>query len=138
MLVDEYGTVSGMITVATVIEELVGRIGDEFDVDVPMIVKRGSSYEVDALWPISEAIDSLGLTIDATDVDTLGGLVTALLGHIPVSGEEVDVSNCVITVLEAESRRAIRLLVTPRPADSDAAAATGEAGERDGTGETTA
>lgn len=115
VLVDEYGTVSGLITVADVIEELVGPIDDEFDSDEPMIVMRAPDrYEVDALCPISEAFEKLNLRMPETEVNTLGGLVTDLIGRIPEKGEAVTVGNCEITVLEAESTRPRRLLVSRR------------------------
>ena len=115
VLVDEYGTVSGLITVADVIEELVGPIDDEFDSDEPMIIMRAPDrYEVDALCPISEAIEKLNLRMPETEVDTLGGLVTDLIGHIPEKGETVTVGDCQITVLEAEGTRPRRLLVSRR------------------------
>lgn len=119
MLVDEYGSVSGMITLENVIEELVGPIEDEFDETLPMIVRHGTGrYEVDALCPIAEAIARLKLEIEDTDVDTIGGLVSDLLGHIPEKGEQIEIGGCTITVLGAESTRATRFLVeTPLPAE---------------------
>ena len=117
LLVDEYGMLSGMITLENVIEELVGPIQDEFDAEEPMIARRGlDRYELDALCPLVEAVDKLGLSIPAVDVDTVGGLVTNVIGHIPKVGERAVVGDHEITVLEAESRRATRLLLTRRPA----------------------
>ena len=112
MLVDEYGVLSGMITLENVIEELVGPIEDEFDDEAPMIIRRDkTSFEVDALCPIAEAVSKMQLDILETDVDTLGGLVSELLGRIPAAGDKVRLADTEVTVLEAESTRATRLLV---------------------------
>lgn len=112
MLVDEYGSVSGMITLENVIEELVGPIEDEFDETPAMIIVRGvNRFEVDALCPIDEAMARLRLEIDNPDADTLGGLISELMGHIPEKGEKIDCGGCTFTVLEAESTRATRFLV---------------------------
>ena len=86
---------------------------------------------MDALCPISEAIEKLKLQMPETEVDTLGGLVTDLIGHIPEKGEAVTVGDCKITVLEAESTRARRLLVTRRPVESDETKATSTAVDDD-------
>ena len=131
MVEDEYG-VSGMITLENVIEELVGPIEDEFDSTEPAIVKRGSGrWEVDALCPIAEAIAKLELVIGDTEVDTLGGLVTDLIGHIPAKGDRVAVGDCEITVLEAAHTHAKRLLVSRNKPASGADASEADAPEGD-------
>jgi len=113
ILVDEYGSVSGMITLENVIEEMVGAIEDEFDVEQPFVVKRGEGrFEVDATCPIDEFVKRCGVVVPAqSEVDTVGGIVVESLGHIPQNGEKVRLSNYEFTVLDSEPTRVLRVLV---------------------------
>ena len=111
MVVDEYGTVSGMVTFEDVLEELVGPIQDEFDRELPMILRRNNGrFLVDALCPLDELVDQCHLVLP-TDVtsDTTGGLIVELLGHIPIPGERLRLGRHEITVLDAESTRVRRV-----------------------------
>ncbi|MBS0264300.1 MAG: HlyC/CorC family transporter [Planctomycetes bacterium] len=113
MVVDEYGTVSGMVTFEDVLEELVGPIQDEFDRELPMILRRSNGrFLVDALCPLDELVDEcrLELPADITS-DTTGGLIVELLGHIPLPGEKVRLARHELTVLDAESTRVRRIEV---------------------------
>ncbi len=116
LLVDEYGVVSGMITLENVLEELVGPILDEFDDEVSLIVKQGEHrFEVDATCPLDEVVTRCGLILPKdTDVDTIGGVAVALLGHIPETGETLTVGDHTITVLEAGPTRILRVLIDRR------------------------
>jgi CBS domain containing-hemolysin-like protein len=77
ILVDEYGGTAGLVTVEDIIEEIVGEIRDEFDTDeVPLIQKiNDSKYIIDAKVLVSEVNELLGLNIDDSDVDTIGGWI---------------------------------------------------------------
>jgi CBS domain containing-hemolysin-like protein len=114
MLVDEYGAVSGMITLENVLEELVGPIQDEFDEELPAIIKRGANqYEIDATCTIDEVANKCMIEIPQNiSADTIGGLVMGTLGHIPKKGEKVIIGSSEITVLEAETTHVKRLLIT--------------------------
>lgn len=113
MLVDEYGVVSGMITLEDVLEELVGPIQDEFDSEPPLIVKKGPNrFEVEAICPIDEVAKQCGMELpEEVRSDTVGGLVTDLLGHIPEVGEKVHVGRHTIVVLAAQPTRVQRVLI---------------------------
>lgn len=113
ILVDEYGAVSGMITLENVIEEMVGPIEDEFDAETPLVLKKGEGrFEVDALCPLDEFRDKCGVDVqEKTRVDTVGGMLGEALLHIPRVGEELVVGQYRITVIDSEPRRVKRVLV---------------------------
>jgi len=113
ILVDEYGAVSGMITLDNVIEEMVGTIEDEFDVETPLILKKGAErFEVDAACSLEEFSYRCGVEVPETpQVDSVGGILTEMLHHIPRVGEVARLGQHRITVLEAEPRRVTRVLV---------------------------
>lgn len=113
ILVDEHGSVSGMITLDNVLEEMIGPIEDEFDVDAPRVVKRGEGrFEVDAACPIDEFVEQCGVEVPPDiDVDTVGGVLTSHLGHIPRVGEKLRLGLHELTVLDAQPTRAVRVLV---------------------------
>lgn len=113
ILVDEYGVVSGMITIDNVMEELVGPIQDEFDSALPLIIKKSEHrFEVEANCPIDLVKQgcSTELPEDITS-DTIGGAVVELLGHIPKQGERLSVGSQTITVLSAEPTHIRKLLI---------------------------
>ena len=117
--VDEYGTVSGMITLENVIEEMVGAIDDEFDVEAPLVLKKGDDrFEVDATCPIDEFKRRCGFTLpDDTEADTVAGLVIEHLDRIPGKGETIRVGDLDFTVLESEPNRVVRVLAAKAPGD---------------------
>ncbi len=117
ILVDEYGGVSGMITLENVIEEMVGPIEDEFDADTPLVVKRGEGrFEVDAACPIDELANRCGVELpEETEADSVGGMLIEALGHIPRSGETVQRSGYRMTVLESAPTRVLRVLIEKTP-----------------------
>ena len=120
MVVDEYGQVSCMITLENVIEEVVGPIQDEFDSEAPPIVRKGEhSFEVDARCLVDEVIKKCEVEMPSDPgVDTIGGFVVALLDHIPVAGEEIEVGRHKISVLKADAKSIQRVLITElRPQD---------------------
>ncbi|MGQ0634911.1 MAG: hemolysin family protein [Planctomycetaceae bacterium] len=112
MVVDEYGTVSGMVTFENVLEQLVGPIQDEFDRELPMILRRNNGrFLVDALCPVDELVEACGVQLPEVTSDTTGGLVVELLGHIPEPGEKLRIGRHEVTVLEAEPTRVRRVEV---------------------------
>jgi CBS domain containing-hemolysin-like protein len=113
VLVDEYGTVSGIITLENVIEEMVGPIEDEFDTETPPVLKMGERrYEVDASCPVGDLTRICGVSVpEKIGADSVGGIVMEMLGHIPRTGEKVRLGNHEITVLESEPTRVVRVLI---------------------------
>ncbi len=105
-VIDEYGGVSGVVTLEDVIEEIVGQISDEFDVDKPEIQKMEEGvWEVSGGMLIEDLEDELGLEMSDRDEDTIGGLVFSELGRNPAVGDRVEVGPVQIEVLEVHLNR---------------------------------
>ena len=118
IVVDEYGGVVGLITIEDVLEQIVGDIEDEHDVDegAGMVLRRGTDYcVVKAMMPISSFNQIFDTELNPLEFDTLGGLVTSELGHLPARGESVDLPRIHVEVLSADSRLPRLLRVTRKP-----------------------
>ncbi len=111
IVVDEYGSVTGLVTIEDVLEQIVGEIEDEHDVDEAVTIQKHTknNYSVQALTPISEFNDYFNTHFSDEEFDTIGGLVLQGFGHLPARGETVVIQNIEFTVLRANDRR-IRLL----------------------------
>lgn len=115
IVVDEYGGVSGLVTIEDVLEQIVGEIEDEHDIedDEAMILARGAGrYVVKALLPLEDFNTHFNTTYEIDDIDTIGGLVLTTLEHVPKRGEVIDLDNLHIKVLRSDSRRVHLLEVT--------------------------
>ncbi len=139
--VDEYGGTAGLVTLEDLLEELVGEINDEFDLEDPDLVSLGGgAMRVLGRMSIDELSDVVGIELPADDWDTVGGLIFNKLGHVPTVGEEVDVCGYRFRVDRMQGRRIMRVRIAPTPpADldaeaGDAAAANGTAGAVSGPG----
>ncbi|HEY3492987.1 MAG TPA: hemolysin family protein [Solirubrobacterales bacterium] len=117
-VIDEYGGVSGVVTLEDVIEEIVGQISDEFDVDKPEIDKVGEGiYEVSGGMLVEDLEDELGIELSDRDEDTMGGVVLSELGRNPAVGDRVEVGSFTIEVLEVHLNRVNKVRITvPQPA----------------------
>jgi CBS domain containing-hemolysin-like protein len=123
MLIDEYGSVTGMISLENVLEELVGPIQDEFDREAPPINPLGDgSFEVDAAVPLDRLSEVIGLTLPETDADTTGGLILDLLGRLAKTGDAVTVDAHRLVVTHADPTRIRRVRVEPIVPPSEPAA----------------
>lgn len=113
MVVDEYGSVAGMVTFENVLEELVGPIQDEFDRELPHIIRRTDGrFLVDAMCPVDDLVEECRVQLpEEITADTTGGLMVELLGHIPQPGEKVRIGRHELTVLDAEPTRVRRVEV---------------------------
>jgi magnesium and cobalt transporter len=114
IVVDEYSGVSGLVTIEDVLEQIVGEIDDEHDAaDVTNIRRHGyRRYTVRGLTPITEFNQFFGSEFSNDKFDTIAGLVTHKLGHLPERGEEVDIDNFQFKVVSCSSRRINSLQVT--------------------------
>jgi CBS domain containing-hemolysin-like protein len=124
IVVDEYGGTAGLISIEDLIEEIVGEIQDEYDVEEAMIEEVSDSEAVfDARVSIRDVNDTLDLDIDDEDFDTLGGLLYHELGKVPNVGDEVRVDGAQVIVLSTAGRRVGKVRVTrtppPQPAVAD-------------------
>lgn len=113
LVMDEYGNLSGLVTIEDVIEEIVGEIDDEHDEieDADITSQQDGSFLVKALTPIEDFNEAFGSTLNEQDADTIGGYVLAALGRMPVSGDAIHVDNLHITVAKANQRRILTLSV---------------------------
>jgi len=119
IVIDEYGSVCGVVTIEDVLEQIVGEIEDEYDVDDDSYIKKFDEqhFIVKALTPVEEFNEYFGSEFSDEDADTMGGLVLRSFGHIPARDETVDIGSFSFTVLNADSRQ-IRLLKVTRQADT--------------------
>jgi len=115
VVIDEYGHLSGAVTIEDVIEQIVGDIEDEYDVDEEGAIKAldGDSYTVKADTLLHDFNDFFDAELDEHDVETIGGLVVKHFGHLPKREETVVVEGFRFRVLNADTRR-IRLLHVTR------------------------
>ena len=114
MLLDEYGSVVGMVTLENVLEELVGPIQDEFDREPPQITPMGNGvFEVEASCPLDVLAEQLGLEIPETEAETAGGLILDLLGRLAKTGDTVEISGHRLTVVRADPTRIRRIRIEP-------------------------
>jgi magnesium and cobalt transporter len=117
IVVDEYGGVSGLLTIEDVLEEIVGEIGDEYDVDEGEGIRKDAerTFTVPALTRIDEFNRAFGARFADEEFDTIGGLVLHELGRLPRRGESLEIGGFEIEVLRADRRRIETLRVrTPR------------------------
>jgi magnesium and cobalt transporter len=121
MVVDEYGGVAGMVTIEDVLEQIVGEIEDEHDVEEEDIIRKHSEvhYTIKALTPVEDFNEVLKTDLPDDEFDTIGGLVVHQIGHLPKRGERVVMGNLLFKVLRADSRRIhmLQLTVLPRPVE---------------------
>lgn len=130
--VDEYGGTAGLVTMEDLLEELVGEIRDEFDVDEPDIVTLDNgALRVHGRMPISELNDLLDAHLPDDDWDTVGGLIFSKLGHVPTVGEQVDVDGYELVVERLQGRRITRVRITPRSDEAEADETSEGRGRRD-------
>ncbi len=118
IVVDEYGGVSGLVTIEDVLEQIVGDIEDEFDFDETednIVRDKTGRYRVKAATEIADFNTVLGTRFSDTDYDTVGGLVLSHFGRLPKRGENIEVGGLKIQVMRADSRRVHTLLVEKLP-----------------------
>ncbi len=108
IVVDEYGGVAGLVTIEDVLEQIVGDIEDEHDIDEldeKIVAERGGQYRVKALTEIVDFNEVFGTDYSDEAYDTIGGLVLKRFGRIPKRGEQISFDNLLFKVLRADSRR---------------------------------
>jgi len=109
LVVDEYGGVAGLVTIEDVLEQIVGEIDDEHDEaedEASLIAAQADGqYVVDALTPIEDFNERFGADFPDDEYDTVGGLVTDAIGHLPETGEELTLGRFAFRVARADGRR---------------------------------
>jgi putative hemolysin len=122
IVVDEYGGTAGLVTIEDLLEEIVGEIRDEYDVETEPVVDEGSgSYVFSAKVNIDEVRTRLGVDIQPQGFETVGGYVLTRVGRVPAVGESFELDGLAVEVLEAERRRIHKVRVRRVPAIASAA-----------------
>ncbi|HEY9197986.1 MAG TPA: transporter associated domain-containing protein [Gammaproteobacteria bacterium] len=125
VVVDEYGGVAGMVTIEDVLEQIVGEIEDEHDIDEDAFIRKrnDTNYVLKALTPIEDFNEHFGTDFSDEEFDTIGGRVIQAFGHVPKRGESVTLDHFEFKVLRADNRRvhilALRVLPPPEPVAPD-------------------
>jgi CBS domain containing-hemolysin-like protein len=118
IVVDEYGGTAGLVSLEDVLEELVGEIVDEFDVEEPPVEHLADgSVVVTGLMTVDEVDDLLGTELPQGAWDTIGGLLLDQAGHVPRQGEAVEVDGVVLVAQRVRGRRIDRVRIARRPGD---------------------
>lgn len=116
IVINEYGDVSGLVTIEDVIEQIVGEIEDEHDIDEDadnVIARDGGFYTVKAMMPLSDFNEYFSTDLSGGGFDTIGGLILNELGYLPKRGEVIELEGFRVTVLHADNHR-LRLLEVQR------------------------
>ncbi len=120
IVIDEYGSIAGLVTIVDLLEEIVGEIRDGVDPHAQDIVKESAdTYIIDAHTELAHIADRFDLPLEAGDYSTVGGLILALLGHVPSRGEKVETNGVTLEVLEANQRTVLKVRLrfnSPAPA----------------------
>ena len=112
IVVDEFGGTAGLVTVEDLLEEIVGEIRDEYDVESDPIVDEGNgTFVFSAKVDVDKVADRLGVDIERQGFETVGGYVLSHLGRVPTAGESFDIDGLSVEVLEAERRRVHRVRI---------------------------
>jgi putative hemolysin len=113
IVVDEYGGTAGIVTLEDLVEELIGDIQDEYDVeDDPSRRLRTGEIEVDGLMNLDDFAEQTGIELPDGPYETVAGYLLSSLGHLPQTGEEADFGGSKLTVTELDGRRIARVKVT--------------------------
>ncbi|MFP5350514.1 MAG: HlyC/CorC family transporter [Gammaproteobacteria bacterium] len=120
IVVDEYGGVAGLVTIEDVLEQIVGEIADEYDIDEGTLImpRDNGEHVVKALTPLADFNAHFHTQFSDEAVDTIGGLVMTTLGHLPKRGERAQIGGLQFEILRADSRRVYLLKVSPPPAQN--------------------
>ena len=122
IVVDEYGGTAGLVTVEDLLEEIVGEIRDEYDVESETVVDEGEgAFVFSGKVSVDEVMDRLGVEIEREGFETLGGYLLSHLGRMPYVGETFEIDDLAVEVLEVERRRITKVRIrrrAPTPASA--------------------
>jgi CBS domain containing-hemolysin-like protein len=116
IVVDEYGGTAGLVTIEDLLEEIVGEIRDEYDVESePIVDEGGGSFVFNAKVDIDEVKQRLNVPIERDGFETVGGYLLTRLGRVPAIGERVEIDGLSIEVLDVERRRIHKVRISRQP-----------------------
>ena len=114
IVVDEYGGTAGLVTVEDLVEEIVGEIRDEYDVEAESVVDEGNgSFVFSGTADVDEIADRLGVPIEREGFETVGGFLLSHVGRVPAPGEAFDIDGLHVEVIDAERRRIRKVRISP-------------------------
>ena len=116
IVIDEYGSVSGLITIEDLVEEIVGDIRDEVEPHARDIIKESpTTYILSGHAELAQVADEVHVPLEGDDYSTVAGLVMTQLGHVPAAGEKVESHGLIFEVLEANQRTVlkVRMIIPP-------------------------
>jgi putative hemolysin len=123
IVVDEYGGTAGLVTIEDLLEEIVGEIRDEYDVETEPVVDEGEgAFAFSGKVTIDDVSERLGVHIEPEGFETVGGYVLTRVGRVPAAGEVFELDGLIVEVLEAERRRIHKVRfrkATPATVDQD-------------------
>jgi len=111
VVIDEWGSFEGILTIEDIVEEIVGEIRDEFDEERIGIQEHDGGYLIDGRLPIRDVNEALGSGFESKDFDTIGGLILGHLGRAPEAGDEIILDDHVFCVNEVDGTRVASLMV---------------------------
>src|SRR5688500_17044195 len=123
IVVDEYGGTAGLVTLEDLLEEIVGEIRDEYDVESETVTDEGNGvFTFSGKVSVDEVMDRLGVEIEREGFETLGGYLLSHLGRMPYVGETLEIDDLAVEVLEVERRRITKVRIrrrAPTPASAE-------------------
>jgi CBS domain containing-hemolysin-like protein len=120
-VVDEYGGTAGLVTIEDLLEEIVGEIRDEYDVESEMIVEEGGGRWVfSGKVNIDDVSQRLNVGIEREGFETLGGYLLSRLGRVPTVGEKFEIDGLLVEVLGAERRRVNKVRICKKLSTTEA------------------
>jgi CBS domain containing-hemolysin-like protein len=106
VVIDEYGGTAGLVTIEDILEEIVGEIADEYDVEAPRVEHLpDGAARVTARLPVEELAELFQVEIEVEDVETVGGLLAHALGRVPIAGSRATVAGLTLTAESIAGRR---------------------------------
>ena len=114
VIVDEYGGTAGIVTIEDIIEEIIGEIRDEHDIEEePFVVQEDGAVLVDAKINIYDFEERFNMTLPKEGYDTVGGFMIHFLGRVPKKGEEIEYEGLTMRIHSGDHKRITRIMVTP-------------------------
>ena len=121
IVIDEYGGTSGLATIEDLLEQIVGDIQDEYDLEEEWLIRQtDGSFIADGRLSVEELEEHLGIEVERDKFDTVSGLIYHLTGRIPRTGEEIDGGPIKLSILEADARKIKKVRIVSKTEDMEA------------------